>query len=91
MSGSFSEDLTHMFSSSKYKAGIKLCIMIQSIGQCSIGITACGIIACNFHQEHPSQGLWLFLHTLDNTGSFSTRFGKFLQSISGSHFIDDRI
>lgn len=51
MSGSFSEDLSSIFLSSKYKAGIKLCFMIQSIGQCFIEITACGIIACNFHRN----------------------------------------
>lgn len=78
MSGSFSEVLSPMFLSSKYKAGVKFTIVIQSIGQCCIEITAYGITAWNFHQEHPSQGLWLFLHTLEKTGSFSTRLGKFL-------------
>lgn len=86
--------LFSIFLSSKYKAGIKLCIMIQSIGQCYSTVTentACGITVCNFHQEHPSQGLWLFLHTLEKTGSFSTRFGKFLQSIFSSYFLDYKI
>lgn len=54
MSGSFSEDLSPIFLSNKYEAGIKLCFMFQSIGQCCIEITACGIAACNFHREHSS-------------------------------------
>lgn len=36
----------------------------------------------------PSQCLWLFPHTLEKTGSFGTRFGQFLQSISaGVHIL----